>query len=118
MGLIADLECPHVIPAGINVRRLTSIGERVCDPQPRRTPGARLSNPGRVEPVTAAGHRPAFRTVTGIVRDTPLVPRAAAEDVWAEASEFLGEALPVEWIFLLAEMAETISFVVIRVIRV
>jgi hypothetical protein len=45
---------------------------------------------------------------SSIARDTPLVPRAAAEAVWEEACRLLAEELPHDWIGLLTERAETI----------
>src|SRR6266540_6081033 len=80
MGLIADLDFPHVFP------RL----ERQAPPVPSvlrpRTHGTRAS----------------------IVAETPLVPRAAAEAVWEEACALVGEELPGEWIVVLIEKAEGI----------
>jgi hypothetical protein len=96
MGLIADLDCPHVIPAleGRAPRvPISKLRPRILHVRPRQS-GTR-------------GTRPSNRS-TGIARDTPLLPRAAAEAVWEEASEFLGEALPAEWISVLTEKAETI----------
>lgn len=80
MGLIADLDFPHVFP------RL----ERQVPPAPNVLP------PG------TRGTR------ASIVAETPLVPRAAAEAVWEEACELVGEELPGEWIVVLIEKAEVI----------
>ena len=80
MGLIADLDCPHIIP------KLEGRAPRVPDIKQTGTRGTRPS----------------------ITHDTRLVPRAAAEGVWEEACAFLDEELPREWIGLLIEKAETI----------
>lgn len=43
-----------------------------------------------------------------IQTDTPIIPTAVANSVWREASFWLGEELPREWIADLAERAEVI----------
>jgi hypothetical protein len=107
MGLIADLDCPHVIPAG--VRGCTSMERGSATRSHAGTEARSHENQIGFERVAAAGHRPALRTSPKtITRDTPLVPRAAAEGVWAEACALLDEELPREWIGLLIEKAETI----------
>ncbi len=78
MGLIADLDCPHVIPKLERSRISHQSGTRVVRPS------------------------------TGITRDTPIVPRAVAVAVWGEACVFLGEELPAGWITCLTEKAETL----------
>jgi hypothetical protein len=45
-----------------------------------------------------------------IERDTPIIPQAIAEAVWEEASVWLGEELPREWIRRLAVRADVIYF--------
>ncbi len=80
MGLIVDLEFPHVLP---QIKR-----------QARRGAAAPKPAPGEAH--------------SSIHNDTPLVPRAAAEAIWEEACRFSGEALPRAWVALLVEKAETI----------
>ncbi len=43
-----------------------------------------------------------------IETDTPIMPRAVAMSVWAEASAWLNESLPTEWIRRLAVRANVI----------
>ena len=43
-----------------------------------------------------------------IVHDTPLVPGAVACGVWEEATAWLGEELPREWLSRLTERAEAV----------
>ena len=45
-----------------------------------------------------------------IEADTPIVPRAVAVSVWAEACAWLDEELPREWIRRLAVRADVIYF--------
>jgi hypothetical protein len=45
-----------------------------------------------------------------IEADTPIVPRAVAVSVWAEACAWLDEELPREWICRLAVRADVIYF--------
>ena len=83
MGLIVDLDFPHIFP------KLAG-----------RSP--------RVPNTLRSGIRGTRGTRPSIVSDTPLVPRAAAEAVWEEACLLVGEELPREWIALLIEKSETI----------
>jgi hypothetical protein len=78
--MIIDLEFPHLLP------QLKGRAPRVPNVLRFRTRGTRPSIGG----------------------DTPLVPRAAAEAVWEEACELVGEELPREWIAMLIEKAEVI----------
>ena len=49
------------------------------------------------------------RRKSSIERDTPIIPRAVAEAVWEEASGWLDEALPRQWIGELVVRANTID---------
>jgi len=52
--------------------------------------------------------RPPWRRRTRIEDDTPIVPRAAAEHVCEEASRWLGEPFPRQWVAELAERANLV----------
>jgi hypothetical protein len=87
MGLIADLDFPHVVVAS------------------RRTP--RVSSRARcARPATKHVPMNRDRVHSGIQRDTPLVPRAAAEQIVEETSRLVGKTLPPQWAGLLAQRAE------------
>jgi hypothetical protein len=89
MGLIADLDFPHVV---VRARGQVS---RV---PPRYRCGTTASRQLRVEN--------AAPQISGIMRDTPLVPRAAAEQVLDEASRLVHKHLPRDWAEMLAQRAE------------
>ena len=80
MGHIVDLGFPHILPPSNGGTRRGFVARQTA---------IRDTHPS-------------------IVGDTPMVTRAAAEAVWEEAHQLLGEELPQEWIDLLAEKAETI----------
>ena len=71
-----------------------------------RPPAAALRRrpPPRLEDLTPLD---AFET-TRIEDETPLLPRVVAEAVWEEASVWLGEQLPRDWINQLSAMAQAV----------
>lgn len=89
MGLIADLDFPHVVISAARKSTRVSVRSRCLT--------ASLRN--------SASGNPAAR-ISSIMRDTPLVPRAAAAQVLEEASGLLDEQLPLEWILQLVARAE------------
>lgn len=65
-----------------------------------------LDFPAATTALPRAPHERKFRP--RIETDTPIVPRAVAMSVWAEACAWLGEELPRQWANRLAARADTI----------
>lgn len=96
MGMIIDLESPVAMLA-INraVRKRKTV------------PSSGLNM--RLRPaVNCAPCRRKLKPDPRIETDTPIVPRAVAVSVWAEARAWLNEELPVRWIDLLTDRAQRV----------